>query len=425
MTTANHASAGTQVHGCNHASVRAFVRNGSTVTYYLYGLGGERLMEFQETCTGGACGGYTETQRWIYFAGRKMFSKTGSTLKAVTPNRLASEAKHFPYGETDGTPPADTKDYFATYRRDGTGLDYAWNRYYSPTMGRFTTADPYEGSVAPGVPGTWNQYTYVTNSPVTYLDSAGLFLESYSGPGSYWIICALDPFGAMSTSASACRNSPNSEEMWSMLGSSVFNVPFVDTTEIERRSRLNLLRDSLVSTVSALVTRRRGQDPSASSVPKCLEVVSDCWSPAVPAAGTLAYTRVITYQIQDSGGNPMSGASLLGVFIFERLIEVVGNEGAAREEGTWSIAGGSISADGTITDYLSAGGIGALGGSPWSAFQVFYVASLTRTLMPMFHALVVKGHGVIDTSVLDNRYYNNNVTVNGIGYSKLEERRCQ
>ena len=86
-------------------------------------------------------------QRWIYFAGRKMFSKTGSTLKAITPNRLASEAKHYPYGETQGTPPADTKDYFATYRRDDTGLDYAMNRYYSATMGRFKKADPDGGRI--------------------------------------------------------------------------------------------------------------------------------------------------------------------------------------------------------------------------------------------------------------------------------------
>jgi RHS repeat-associated protein len=108
-----------------------------------------------------------------------MFSKTGSTLKAVTPNRLASEAKHFPYGETDGTPPADTKDYFATYRRDGTGLDYAWNRYYSPTMGRFTTADP--GPYDYMKPERLNLYVYSGNNPVNLHDPNGRFWKELFG----------------------------------------------------------------------------------------------------------------------------------------------------------------------------------------------------------------------------------------------------
>lgn len=123
MVTSNHSGAGAQSYGYNHANQRVFVRSGNTVTYMFYELGGERLMEFQETCTGGACSGYQENQRWIYFAGRKMFSKTGATLKAIAPTRLASEAKHFPYGETEGAPPSDTNDYFTTCRRDATYLD--------------------------------------------------------------------------------------------------------------------------------------------------------------------------------------------------------------------------------------------------------------------------------------------------------------
>ena len=174
MVTSNHSGAGAQSYGYNHANQRVFVRSGNTVTYMFYGLGGERLMEFQETCTGGACSGYQENQRWIYFAGRKMYSKTGATLKAIAPTRLASEAKHFPYGETEGAPPADTKDYFATYRRDGTNLDYAWNRYYSPAMGRFTTADPYGGSASPAGPQSWNRYSYTKNDPVGRMDPSGL-----------------------------------------------------------------------------------------------------------------------------------------------------------------------------------------------------------------------------------------------------------
>jgi RHS repeat-associated protein len=172
MVSSDHSSQGATTYRYNHANQRIYMKTGTKISYFLYGLGGERLLEMEEQC-GGNCWNYQETQRWIYFAGRKMFSKTGTTLKAITPNRLASEAKHFPYGETDGTPPSDTKDYFATYRRDGTGLDYAWNRYYSPTMGRFTTADPSEPFDLEN-PGSFNLFGYVLDDPISFIDPEGL-----------------------------------------------------------------------------------------------------------------------------------------------------------------------------------------------------------------------------------------------------------
>ena len=253
MVSPRHSKAGNQIYGYNHAMQRApksgpdGVSNGNTVTYYLYGMSGERLMEFQETCTSGACTSYTENQRWIYVAGRKMFSKTGSTLKAITPNRLASE--------TQGTPPADTTDYFATDRRDDTGLDYAMNRYDSPTMGRSTTADPYAGSASPTVPETWNRYSYVNNNSVSATDPTGHFLELFSGPGAVRVLCAMDPFAALSTTASACGNSPFSEEMWSSMGpwdpiSAVPNpLPLLQRRTAEERKRKELdIRDDFART---------------------------------------------------------------------------------------------------------------------------------------------------------------------------------
>lgn len=183
MVTSNHASAGNHVYGYNQANQRVFERKGTAVTYYLYGLGGERLMAMTETCST-SCISYTENERWIYFAGRKMFTKTPSALKAVTPNQLFSEAKHFPYGEVQGTAPTDTKDYFATYRRDETGLDYAWNRYYSSAMGRFTTADPFSESANPEDPSSWNRYSYIQNDAVNAVDPDGLdFVPIWQMPG--------------------------------------------------------------------------------------------------------------------------------------------------------------------------------------------------------------------------------------------------
>ncbi|MCW5980890.1 MAG: hypothetical protein KIT09_22605 [Bryobacteraceae bacterium] len=51
--------------------------------------------------------------------------------------------RYFPYGEERGGTTAQERDKFGTYFRDGvTNLDYAQQRYYSSTAGRFLSADP-------------------------------------------------------------------------------------------------------------------------------------------------------------------------------------------------------------------------------------------------------------------------------------------
>jgi RHS repeat-associated protein len=67
---------------------------------------------------------------------------------------------------------------FATYTRDvGYGLDYAQQRYYASTWGRFATADPYEASGRPNEPQSWNRYTYTLGGPVNYNDPEGLDID--------------------------------------------------------------------------------------------------------------------------------------------------------------------------------------------------------------------------------------------------------
>ena len=65
-------------------------------------------------------------------------------MLAAVQDRLGSVGKYYPYGEErgGGNPPNDQVK-FATYTRDsGTGLDYADQRYYASTFGRFMTPDP-------------------------------------------------------------------------------------------------------------------------------------------------------------------------------------------------------------------------------------------------------------------------------------------
>ncbi|MCI0532559.1 MAG: RHS repeat-associated core domain-containing protein, partial [candidate division Zixibacteria bacterium] len=88
--------------------------------------------------------------------------------------------RYYPFGEEQVTTP-NNRDKFATYFRDSsTGLDYALNRYYGNSMGRFLTPDPYRAGphgFRPENPASWNPYVYVVNDPVNYFDPKGLDYE--------------------------------------------------------------------------------------------------------------------------------------------------------------------------------------------------------------------------------------------------------
>jgi RHS repeat-associated protein len=89
-------------------------------------------------------------------------------------NVLGRQA-HLPYGEDFGESGSQENHHFTSYERDGeSGLDYAINRGYSPTVGRFQSTDAYRGSGGGVVPQTWNRYAYVGNDPGNAVDPLGL-----------------------------------------------------------------------------------------------------------------------------------------------------------------------------------------------------------------------------------------------------------
>ncbi len=122
---------------------------------------------------------FTVVSRRAYFGGKLVGQYNpglgANTLPAVQ-DRLGSVGKYYPYGEERNSPPLiNDQVKFATYTRDsGTGLDYADQRYYASTFGRFMTVDPSPSSNALTLPGNWNPYSYVGGDAINKTDPMGL-----------------------------------------------------------------------------------------------------------------------------------------------------------------------------------------------------------------------------------------------------------
>jgi RHS repeat-associated protein len=154
--------------------------NGTTVysqgVVHFWGVTGQRMGSYGLSLDAGQPPYYgpsvtlTLSSDRVYFGGRLLKGESGWTGE----DRLGSVGQFYPYGEARVGDPKR----FATYERDGGGLDYAVNRYYWVGTGRFMTPDPYMansgGAGDVGDPGSWNRYGYVGGDPVNFHDPAGL-----------------------------------------------------------------------------------------------------------------------------------------------------------------------------------------------------------------------------------------------------------
>ena len=114
--------------------------NGWNLVYF-YGIDGNLL---------GTYGDDANYDYNVYFGSKQIWQEwaAGRAAGPVNSDRLDSNVKHFPYGE-EGVTSSQNRQKFATYYRDSsTALDYARNRYYARTIGRFTSVDPLGGSLA-------------------------------------------------------------------------------------------------------------------------------------------------------------------------------------------------------------------------------------------------------------------------------------
>jgi len=163
-------------------------RYGVQEAWTFYGAHGEKLGVYQwfdvrgdGTCTGGCA---LRPQTWNVWFGGKMIYEGGSSVYEVgtaagatyhdrVGTNRANGARFYPYGDQISGIASD-HEMFATYQRDGfTGLDYADQRYYASSYGKFNTADQYMASAGPSDPGSWNRYAYVGGDPVNFNDPRG------------------------------------------------------------------------------------------------------------------------------------------------------------------------------------------------------------------------------------------------------------
>ena len=75
------------------------------------------------------------------------------------------------YGGADGV-----QKKYAGMESDSTGMAHTLWRKYDQLSGRWTTTDPYGGSMTIADPQSFNRYTYVNNDPVNCVDPTGLSL---------------------------------------------------------------------------------------------------------------------------------------------------------------------------------------------------------------------------------------------------------
>ncbi len=154
-----------------------------------------------------------------YFGGRLMGQQLGSNIyEPVIQDRLGSVGKYYPYGEERNSPQLPNDQVkFATYTRDSaTGNDYADQRYYTSTLGRFMTPDPYGGSAMTNNPTSWNRYGYVNGDPVNSSDPTGEDLVPLctvgTGEGAELVPCET-----VSRSAPQPLNPTPTQEAWDSL----------------------------------------------------------------------------------------------------------------------------------------------------------------------------------------------------------------
>jgi RHS repeat-associated protein len=167
----------------DHQNRRYKTTVGSTVTHYVWQ--GQNVLAEHNGSTGASLVNYLYAGSRVIMSGPYYLLSDKLSVRLVMNSSAVVKAQqgHLPFGDDfaeSGT--QQQKQHFTSYERDGqSGTDYAVNRSYSFSVGRFQSADPFQQSAGASAPQTWNRYAYVMNQPADFIDPIGLMMAP---PGS-------------------------------------------------------------------------------------------------------------------------------------------------------------------------------------------------------------------------------------------------
>jgi RHS repeat-associated protein len=171
VSSATEVSGGTEYYyyAPDNKRIYRLEAGGITEEWTSYGARGERLGVYSL----GVSGGFTPLRTNVSFAGTLILDLNNAAYSDRIGSNRASGARFYPYGD-EITSTGDDREKFGTYLRDHfTGFDYADQRYYASSYGRFNSPDSV-GAQA-GDPVSWNRYSYTGGDPVNRLDPHGMY----------------------------------------------------------------------------------------------------------------------------------------------------------------------------------------------------------------------------------------------------------
>ena len=112
-----------------------------------------------------------------FVTGRSDYTAFGEEIQSGVGLRTAAQG----FGVANNV----RQKYGLTERDDATGTDHTWFRKHENRAGRWTSPDPYSGSISINDPQTFNRYSYVINQPTNYVDPSGL-LQGPPRAGCQW-----------------------------------------------------------------------------------------------------------------------------------------------------------------------------------------------------------------------------------------------